>query len=85
MVHSTPVARQSSITVSSPCIRLCAIDGATGLCRGCGRTLDEIAAWGGLSETARLAIIAHLPERRARAGHTPRDGGVQGSGSRGSE
>jgi predicted Fe-S protein YdhL (DUF1289 family) len=51
---------------SSPCIRLCVIDRASGLCRGCLRTLDEIATWGSLAEPERLAIMAGLPERAAR-------------------
>ncbi len=51
--------------VSSPCIRLCAIDATSGLCRGCGRTLGEIAAWGGLSEAERRRTMAALPARLA--------------------
>ncbi|TXH03657.1 MAG: DUF1289 domain-containing protein [Nevskiaceae bacterium] len=30
--------------VSSPCVQLCRLD-AHNVCVGCGRTLDEIAAW----------------------------------------
>ena len=29
----------------SPCIKVCVIDPASGLCTGCWRSLDEIAAW----------------------------------------
>ncbi len=50
-------------TVSTPCIKVCVIDPASGLCKGCGRTLDEIAQWSGLSEAEQLAIMAVLPER----------------------
>jgi predicted Fe-S protein YdhL (DUF1289 family) len=32
---------------------------------GCGRTLAEIAAWGGMDETRRRAIMAELPARLA--------------------
>lgn len=53
--------------ISSPCIKVCAVDGRTGLCVGCGRTLKEIAAWGGLDERARLAIMAELPIRLGEA------------------
>lgn len=52
---------------SSPCIRLCVLDPVTGLCEGCGRTGEEIAAWGGLSEPERLRIMAGLPARLAGA------------------
>jgi predicted Fe-S protein YdhL (DUF1289 family) len=50
--------------VSTPCIKLCVIDPASGLCEGCGRTLREIAQWALLSEPERLAIMAVLPERQ---------------------
>jgi predicted Fe-S protein YdhL (DUF1289 family) len=53
--------------ISSPCIKVCAVSGRTGLCIGCGRTLAEIAAWGGLSESERQAIMAALPGRLAAA------------------
>jgi predicted Fe-S protein YdhL (DUF1289 family) len=36
---------------------------ATGLCAGCGRTLDEIARWGTMSEAERARIMAALPQR----------------------
>lgn len=49
--------------IMSPCIQVCAISGRTGLCIGCGRTLKEIAAWSGLSESERRAIMAELPIR----------------------
>jgi predicted Fe-S protein YdhL (DUF1289 family) len=44
------------------------LDAATGLCCGCGRTRDEIAAWGGMSEVERRSIMAGL-ETRMRAAH----------------
>ncbi|HEX6611109.1 MAG TPA: DUF1289 domain-containing protein [Hyphomicrobiaceae bacterium] len=53
---------------TSPCINVCVIDTATGLCAGCGRTLAEIAAWSGMPPDERLRIMAELPERRARHG-----------------
>lgn len=49
--------------VSTPCIKLCVIDPATGVCAGCFRTLDEIGLWASLPETERLAIMATLPGR----------------------
>jgi uncharacterized protein len=48
---------------SSPCIQICVIDPSSGLCAGCGRTLTEIAAWGGLDEAGRLAIMEGLQAR----------------------
>ena len=55
------------MSASSPCIRLCVLDPVTGLCEGCGRTGDEIAAWGALAEPERLRIMAGLPARLAAA------------------
>jgi uncharacterized protein len=49
--------------VSTPCVQICVIDPRSALCIGCGRTLDEIAAWGGLAEPERLAIMARLEAR----------------------
>jgi predicted Fe-S protein YdhL (DUF1289 family) len=49
--------------VSSPCISVCKMDEAHGLCIGCMRTLDEIAAWSTMNDTARLAVWKTLPER----------------------
>lgn len=51
--------------ISTPCIKVCAVSGQTGLCIGCGRTLAEIAGWGGLSEPERQRIMAQLPTRLA--------------------
>ena len=52
---------------SSPCTKVCVLDAATGLCEGCGRTRDEIARWGGMSEAQRRAVMAGLPERLRQA------------------
>lgn len=49
--------------VGSPCINVCKMDDARGLCLGCMRTIDEIAAWSTLNDDARLAIWKTLPER----------------------
>jgi predicted Fe-S protein YdhL (DUF1289 family) len=49
--------------ISSPCIDVCIVDGQSSLCIGCGRTLAEIASWGGLSEAERRKIMETLPIR----------------------
>ena len=48
--------------VESPCISVCQLDEASGLCRGCWRTRDEIAAWGQADTDTRLAILEKLHE-----------------------
>ena len=42
------------------------MDTAAGLCLGCGRTLDEIARWGGMSDAERAEVMAMLVERLKR-------------------
>ncbi len=44
----------------SPCIKVCALDKAGKICTGCGRTLDEIARWGRMTDAERAAIMARL-------------------------
>ncbi|MFY0615529.1 MAG: DUF1289 domain-containing protein [Hyphomicrobiaceae bacterium] len=51
----------------SPCVGICALKGDH--CYGCGRTGDEIAAWGTLSPGAQSAIWAELPGRLAALGY----------------
>jgi predicted Fe-S protein YdhL (DUF1289 family) len=51
--------------VESPCVGVCVIDQASGLCEGCLRTLEEIALWGASSAAERREILARLQERRA--------------------
>jgi uncharacterized protein len=52
---------------STPCVKICVIDPISALCIGCGRTIGEIAAWTAMSEAERLALMAGLGERLARA------------------
>ena len=55
--------------VESPCVKTCTLDARGGLCLGCGRTVDEIANWTGMSASERARIMAELPDRMAtRAG-----------------
>lgn len=47
----------------SPCVQICVIHDAAGICVGCYRTLDEIAAWATMPPEARRAVMAELPDR----------------------
>lgn len=51
--------------IASPCIDVCQMDAASGLCRGCFRTLDEIAGWGQADDAGKVAILAAVDRRRA--------------------
>jgi len=44
-----------SATAESPCIKVCQID-LGGWCRGCSRTLNEIAGWRDMSNAERMTI-----------------------------
>lgn len=50
--------------VESPCVGVCVIDEASGLCEGCLRTLDEIALWGSSSPAQRREVLARIDARR---------------------
>ena len=50
--------------VKTPCIKVCVVDGESGLCLGCFRKLSEIARWSGLGDAEREAIMGELPARR---------------------
>jgi uncharacterized protein len=47
----------------SPCISVCSID-PRGWCRGCYRTLGEIAGWVQLGRDAQWAVVRAADERR---------------------
>ena len=51
----------------SPCLGICLMDPATRLCRGCLRTIAEIALWYDASPADKEAILARLAARRAAA------------------
>jgi len=50
--------------VKSPCLKVCLMNPDTELCRGCFRTLDEIARWSSMSEEEREKILLLLDERK---------------------
>jgi len=52
--------------VDTPCVKICRILEGGGLCRGCGRTLDEIARWTSMSDEERRTIMAGLAKRLRR-------------------
>jgi predicted Fe-S protein YdhL (DUF1289 family) len=51
--------------LESPCIGVCVVDPDSGLCEGCLRTLDEVAAWGAASIDQRREILVAVDRRRA--------------------
>lgn len=50
---------------ASPCINECTLDAETQLCKGCFRTLDEIAEWSIMTAERKLAVLDAVAVRRA--------------------
>ena len=57
------LAQATGHAVPSPCISICRVDGDTGLCQGCFRTLDEIARWGLSSEYEKRVTWSLVAQR----------------------
>jgi predicted Fe-S protein YdhL (DUF1289 family) len=51
--------------IESPCVKICTLDARSGLCLGCGRTIEEISRWGGMTATERATVMNELPARLA--------------------
>jgi len=49
---------------ASPCVGICLVDPATRSCRGCLRTVDEIARWYEASPAEKRELLAALAARR---------------------
>jgi len=54
-------------SVPSPCVSICNMDPATGLCSGCLRTIDEIAGWSRYSNAEKRAVWQLIGARRGPA------------------
>jgi uncharacterized protein len=57
-----------SSTVASPCISICVMNEASGLCEGCLRTIDEIMVWGSLPDEQKTLVWAEITKRKAALG-----------------
>jgi predicted Fe-S protein YdhL (DUF1289 family) len=51
--------------LASPCVRNCCLD-EQNVCMGCGRSLEEIVAWGAASDADKAAILERSRERARR-------------------
>jgi predicted Fe-S protein YdhL (DUF1289 family) len=52
--------------IKTPCVKVCVVDGESGLCLGCYRTPAEVAGWARLTPAEREMVTADLAHRRAR-------------------
>ena len=60
------ILRQEPVgSVPSPCISVCQMDQDSGLCQGCWRSLDEIAAWGAGGIAFRRQVWQRIEARLA--------------------
>ena len=50
--------------IASPCINVCRMDAASGLCTGCLRSLEEITRWSRTSDEDKLQILTAVARRR---------------------
>lgn len=51
-------------TPVSPCVGICLLDPGTGYCRGCLRSINEIASWYDASTAEKRVILDRLDRRR---------------------
>lgn len=52
-------------SIPSPCISVCQVDGATGLCIGCRRSIDEIRDWPIMTAEQKTATLDRVAARKA--------------------
>lgn len=50
--------------VPSPCVSICELNERDSSCKGCYRTLQEIAAWGALSDADKLVVWERIEARQ---------------------
>lgn len=69
MLRATP-------TIESPCKLICELDLEKGLCKGCGRSREEIACWTRYSDVQRAFIMTELGDRLKAMGESTGKGKV---------
>lgn len=63
-MNSTVMGKKKA---KSPCIDICKMDRASGLCKGCLRTKHEIKGWQEFSKSERRVIADLIAHREAAA------------------
>ncbi|MDM0114871.1 DUF1289 domain-containing protein [Variovorax sp. J22R133] len=56
-------ADDASMAAASPCISVCKMSEASGLCEGCYRTIDEIARWASMSDEGKRDVWLRIEAR----------------------
>lgn len=57
--------------MSSPCIGICRIDDFSGMCEGCGRTMEEISGWPSATEVEQQSTMTTVAGRLAEVSPLP--------------
>lgn len=67
-----PKARRANYDTSipSPCVNVCQVDDADGLCIGCRRHVDEIRDWLIMTAAQKTAVLARIEARKAARNET---------------
>jgi predicted Fe-S protein YdhL (DUF1289 family) len=63
-VNYDPITDNDTGTVPSPCINICKMDPASGLCEGCFRTIDEIRMWSTATNDVKRAVWVEIRRRQ---------------------
>ncbi len=62
--QAAPSPARPPRAIATPCVMVCTVDGTSGLCLGCFRTLPEIATWSRMSDEERAKIMSELNGRK---------------------
>ena len=63
-VNLADAQRRTGQAMPSPCISVCEMDEETHSCKGCFRTLDEIAVWSILEDAEKHAVWVAIEARQ---------------------
>jgi predicted Fe-S protein YdhL (DUF1289 family) len=63
-VNLIDAQRRTGQAMPSPCVSVCEMDEASASCKGCFRTLDEIAVWSILDDAEKHAVWVAIEARQ---------------------
>lgn len=63
-VNLIDAQRRTGHAMPSPCVSVCEMDEASASCKGCFRTLDEIAVWSILDDEEKHAVWTQIEARQ---------------------
>jgi predicted Fe-S protein YdhL (DUF1289 family) len=64
-VNLIDAQRRTGQAMPSPCISVCEMNEASASCKGCFRTLDEIAVWSILDDAEKHAVWVAIEARQS--------------------